>query len=285
MVTKNIFQKHKKELGFLIPSILIVFGIRFILSYLPSFGFDMGSWLGWAGKLASVGFSKFYSDSDWTQYTPGYLYWLWVIGKLGIANEFAIKIPVVIADIATGLLIWSIIRKVNDRLAVASFFLYTLNPVVIFDGSVWGQIDGLLTFLLFLSAYFLIEKKNFILSVFFWSIAFVVKPQSMAVAPVFLMVMLLRKFKLKQIVLGAATGLATIFVLSYPFFIHNPILGLPQQIIKMSQFYSYTSVTLFNLWALVGMWIPDSQTFLRISFANWGVILISAAIIFALFKI
>jgi len=244
----------------------------------------MGSWLGWANKLASSGLSKFYSDSDWTQYTPGYLYWLWFIGRMGWINEFAIKIPVAVADIATGLLIWSLVKKVNEKLAIASFFLYTLNPVVIFDGSVWGQIDGLLTFFLFLSAYFLIEKKNFILSVFFWSVAFVIKPQSMAVAPVFLLVILLRKFKLKDVFFGALTGVATIFFLSWPFFINNPIFGLPQQIIKMGQFYSYTSVNAFNIWTWFGMWKSDTQTIFNISLANWGVIFLATSIIFALFK-
>src|SRR6185369_1868769 len=209
MVTDNIFQKYKKELSLLIPSIIIVFAIRFLFSYLPSFGFDMGTWFGWANRLNSLGLSKFYSDVDWTQYTPGYMYWLWIIGKFGWLNEFAIKVPVIIADIWVGLLIWFIVRKVNQRLAIASFFLYTLNPVVIFDGSIWGQIDGLLTFFLFLSAYYLIEKKNFILSVLLWSIAFVIKPQAMAVAPVFLLTILTKRFKLKEIVLGAITGITT----------------------------------------------------------------------------
>ncbi len=266
----------------IIFSALAVFIIRFLLSYLPSFGFDMGSWLGWSGRLSTLGFSNFYSEESWTQYSPGFLYWLWAIGKLGWIQEMAIKLPILAADMGLGLLIWSLIKKVNEKLALASFFLYTLNPVVVFDGSVWGQIDGILTFFLFLSAYFIIEKRNLVASIFFWSIAFLIKPQSIAVAPVFLLVALLRKFNLREIFLGAFTGIMTLILLSWPFFIDNPIFGLPQQILKMGSHYSYTSVYAFNVWSWVGFWKSDAALFWGISLSNWGVILLVSSIAFAL---
>jgi len=272
-----------KNINLLLLSIFAVFVVRFLLSFLPSFGFDMGSWLGWASRLSALGFSKFYSDISWTQYTPGYLYWLWLIGKLGWINEFAIKVPVIVADIAVGVLIWSLVRKVNQKLALASFFIYTLNPVVIFDGSVWGQIDGLLTLFLYLSAVFLIEKKNFALSVLFWSIAFLIKPQSIAVLPAILIAVILRKFKFKQVLFGGAVGALAIFGLSWPFFTNNPILGLPQQILKMGNFYSYTSVNAFNIWSWVGLWKADSTIFAGLTFSVWGAIFLVSSIAFALY--
>ncbi|HET7099214.1 MAG TPA: glycosyltransferase family 39 protein [Patescibacteria group bacterium] len=265
-------------------AIFIVFIIRFLLSNLPSFGFDMGTWFGWANRLNSLGLSKFYSDTDWTQYTPGYMYWLWTIGKLGWTNEFAIKIPVLLADLGVGVLIWSLIRKVNLKLAYLSFFLYTLNPVVIFDGSIWGQIDGLLTLFLFLSAYYLIEKKNFVLSVLFWSFAFLIKPQSIAVLPALLMAVLIKKFKLKEIVIAGIVGTITILILSWPFFVDDPVLGLPRLVIKMTQYYTYTSVNAFNIWSWVGMWKSDTQLFLGISLASWGAILLGSSVVLTLFS-
>ncbi len=283
MLFGNFYKKHSKEINFLVPAIVGVFVIKFLLSFLPSFGFDMGTWFGWAGRLSSLGFDKFYSTTDWTQYTPGYMYWLWLIARLGWVKEFAIKIPVILSDIGVGLLIWTLVKKVNPKLAAVSFFLYTVNPVVIFDGSVWGQIDGLLTFFLFLSAYYLIEKKNFPLSVFWWSIAFVVKPQALAVAPVFLLAMLTKKFNFKEIAVGAITGLLTIFLLSLPFFPKDPFLGLPNLIIRMGQYYSYTSVNAFNVWSWVGLWKPDTDKFLNLALSTWGAILLGASILIALF--
>lgn len=267
----------------IIFSAIIVFIIRFAFSFLPSFGADMGAWLGWAGRLSSLGFANFYSPTVWTQYTPGYLYWLWVIGKAGLVNELAIKIPVIFADIATGFLIWSLIKKVNLKLAYVSFFLYILNPVVIFDGSVWGQVDGILTLTLFLSAYFLIEKKSFVWSAFFWAIAFLIKPQTIAVAPVFLLVIFLKKFNVKQIFSGLAIALVTIFLLSLPFFPKDPFLGLPKLILEMGQYYSYTSVNAFNIWSWTGFWVPDATKFLGIAFSTWGTILLIGSVILSLF--
>ncbi len=242
----------------------------------------MGTWFGWANRLSSLGFSKFYSDINWTQYTPGYLYWLWVVGKMGWTSELAIKIPVIFADIGVGLIIWSLVRKVNINLAYLTFFLYTLSPVVIFDGSIWGQIDGLLTLFLFLSAYFLIEKKKFVWSVFFWSVAFVIKPQSIAILPGLLVAIATRKFKFKEIVLAGLVGSLTILLLSWPFFVGNPIFGLPQLMLKMGQYYSYTSVNAFNIWTWPGMWVSDSVLLLGVSYANWGILILSLAVLLAL---
>jgi dolichyl-phosphate-mannose-protein mannosyltransferase len=264
-------------------SVLIVFLIRFLFSFLPSFSFDMGSWLGWAGRLSSFGLGKFYTDESWTQYTPGFMYWLWVIGKSGWMNELAIKIPALLADISVGLLIYSLIKKINYKLALVSFFLYTLNPVVIFDGSVWGQIDGILTLFIFLSAYFLIEKKSFIWSIFFWSIAFLIKPQAIAVLPVFLMAIILKKFKWREILIGISAGLLTIFTISLPFFPNDSFLGLSKLIISMSKDYSFTSVNAFNIWSWVGFWKSDTVVFLGLTLATWGIILLGLSIIFAIF--
>jgi Gpi18-like mannosyltransferase len=268
----------------IVLSLVAAFAIRFAFSFLPSFQLDMGTWLSWAHRLASSGFANFYSDTTWTQYTPGYLYYLWLIGKLGWVTELAIKIPVLIADIIVGTLIWSLVKKVSTKLAAITFFLYTLNPVVIFDGSVWGQIDGLLTLFLFLSAYFLIEKKNFILSVFFWSLAFLIKPQSIAILPGLLIAVVLKKFNWKEILSGGLVGGLTIFLLSFPFFTTNPILGLPTWILKMGQYYSYTSVNAFNIWSWVGMWKSDMTVFAGLSLSNWGIVLLVSSILFALYK-
>lgn len=279
----NFIKKYKKKIDVLVPSVLVVLAIKILFSFLPGFGFDVGSWFGWAGRLNSLGFSNFYSDSDWTQYTPGYLYYLWVVGKMSWTHEIAIKLPVIFADIGVGVLIWSLVKKVSRKLALISFFLYTLSPVIIFDGSVWGQIDGLLTLFLFLSAYFLIEKKNFILSVLLWSIAFVIKPQSIAVLPALFMAIIIRKFKWKEILTAGAVGVLTIMLLAWPFFINNPILGLPQQILKMGNYYSYTSVNAFNIWSWVGFWKPDSAVFAGLSLSVWGTILFFASVILSLF--
>lgn len=241
----------------------------------------MGTWLAWAFRLRDGGLAKFYSDVVWTQYTPGFLYWLWLIGKLGLVNELAIKIPTVLADIILGGLLWTVIKKESMRLATISFFLYTLNPVVIFDGSVWGQIDGILALFLFLSAFFLVEKRNPLLSGTFWAISFLIKPQAVAILPA-LAILTIKRTSIKGAMISFVGGLVTVFLVSLPFFPANPLMGLPNLVAKMGNYYHYTSVFAFNIWTIPGMWKPDSGILFGMSYFNWGVALLSISL-FAIF--
>jgi len=258
--------------------ILFVLAVRILFSFLPSFSVDMGTWLSWANRLSTLGFGKFYSEAVWTQYTPGFLYWLWLVGKAGWVNELVIKLPVIVADIATGVLIWKVVKKKNPNFAPIAFLVYVLGPVVIFNGSVWGQIDGIMTLFLFLSVYYLAEKENILLSFFFWAIAFLIKPQAIAIFPVLLLIGF-KRYKIVQLLKASFAGLLAIFIGSLAFFPKNPIFGLPQLIQKMSAFYAYTSVFAFNIWSLVGMWKPDSLTFLKIPFVLWGSLFLFLSVI------
>ncbi|HEX6976933.1 MAG TPA: phospholipid carrier-dependent glycosyltransferase [Patescibacteria group bacterium] len=267
----------------LILSVLFVLGVRLAFSLLPSFQIDMGTWLAWAGRLRDLGFDKFYSDTVWTQYTPGYLYWLWVMGKTGIISEVAIKLPVILADIGVGVIIWNLVRKVGKNTALAAFFAYTLNPVVIFNGSVWGQIDGIFTLFLFLAVYLINEKKSVVLGWSMWAIAFLIKPQAFAILP-FLVLITLKKYTIKQILKAGIVTLLLILALSIPFFPTNPIFGLPDLINKMSLYYPYTSVFAFNVWTLVGMWKADSTTFLGIQYFYIGIGMYALSLLFLFWK-
>ena len=258
---------------YILPVLLVAFALRIVLSFLPSFEVDMGAWFGWARRMAEVGPGGFYSDEIWTQYTPLFLYWLWFGGKIGWISPFLIKIPIVFADIITGFFIWKIIYKKNKKLAYLCFILYVLNPIAIFTGSVWGQIDGLLALLMLLSFYFLIDKRNMILSSLFIAGAFLLKPQALVVGFPLLFIALRRKFSLKAYLYSGVVFLLTIFVLSFPFFPQNPMRGLFMLVAKMVGYYNYTSLFAFNFWSVVGMWIPDSTRFLGVTYQSWGVIL------------
>ncbi len=63
--------------------------LRLIIAYvlLPGsgFGVDRGSFQAWAGELAKGGPGGFYERVSFIDYTPGYLYVLWLIGLVGKA--------------------------------------------------------------------------------------------------------------------------------------------------------------------------------------------------------
>lgn len=283
MLTKIKIKKFINENSTFIVLVFFVFVIRLLFSFLPGFSIDTNTWMAWAIRMAELGPGGFYSDATWTQYTPGFLYWLWFGGAIGWVNELMVKIPTVVADLAVGGLIWQVLKKENKKLANFSFLFYVLNPVLIFGGSIWGQIDGIFTLFLFLSAYFVIQKKKIVLSYVFWAIAFLIKPQALVLLPPLALISF-EKFSIKKIFLAGLASLAVALVFSLPFFPNNPIFGLFQQISKMTDYYSYTSVFAFNFWSLVGMWQPDSLTFLGLTYFWWGIILYGFSMLAILYR-
>lgn len=263
--------------------LLAIFLIRFGLSLLPSFEIDMGAWLAWAERLAMIGPTGFYTDEVWTQYTPGFLYWLLLIGKLGIAHPLTIKTVVIVADMLTAYMIRKVIYKTDKTLANWAFGLYVLSPVAIMDGSIWGQIDGILTLFMFGATYLLVEQRKYYLSYVALGVAFLIKPQMIAMLPVFLIVTLVR-FGIKKTLLSWLVGIVTVLIGYYPFYPTNPLAGLFELIQKMGVSYSYTSLFAFNFWSYVGMWIPDNIKWQGMSYFGWGTIWMAAAFVLLIYR-
>lgn len=262
--------------------ILLLLGliIRLSLSLLPSFKFDMDAWFAWAIRLNQVGFSHFYSDSVWTNYTPGYLYVLGVLGfikNLLHLNDFPflllLKLPAILSEITLGVFVYYLMLKRNYFWAIIAASLILFNPVFIFNSSIWGQIDGLLILMLILSIYFL-DKKRIVYSSIFWGLAFLIKPQAIAILPIFIL-FFIRNLSIKNFLKISIPPVLTVFLLSLPFFPTQPFLGIPKLFSKMVSDYPYTSMYAYNFWGIVGFWIKDNVLWNNFSYKNWGYILIA----------
>ena len=92
---------------------------RLIIAQLnPGSGFkvDLQSFQAWAGNLASEGLPGFYERDFFHDYTPGYLYVLFLVGLVGNAVGHIgdlIKIPPIFADVGLGWLVWSMVRELG----------------------------------------------------------------------------------------------------------------------------------------------------------------------------
>jgi len=171
-----------------VGAILIVLALglalRLILAYLlPGSGFDadLGSFRFWASNLAAEGLGGFYERDFFHDYTPGYLYVLWLVGTVGQALGGIgdlIKIPPILGDIALGYLAWSMIRELGgrDRLALLGAAIVVVNPIFWFDNVVWGQVDsvGVVFLLLGLRSLWRDQPER---AAIFTVIAALVKPQ------------------------------------------------------------------------------------------------------------
>ncbi len=77
--------------------------------------------------------------------------------------NIAHKLPIFIAEIFVGLLIYDQVKKYrNENMAHKAFVLWFFNPLVLLIGSIDGQIDILATLMLVLAFCFFLEKKYFL---------------------------------------------------------------------------------------------------------------------------
>ena len=152
------------------------------------FGVDLISFRAWAANLASQGLAGFYERPFFHDYTPGYLYVLYAVGVAGrIAGNIGdlIKVPAILADVALGWLVWSMVRELGGgrRAALVGAALVVANPVTWFDSVVWGQVDsfGVVFLLLGVRALWRDQpERAAILTV----IAALIKPQLAILGPV-----------------------------------------------------------------------------------------------------
>lgn len=263
--------------SFLLILILIGFLIRLSLITLPGFKFDMDAWFAWAIRLNQIDFSNFYSPDIWTNYTPGYLYILNFLGfikdLMHISDNYfylILKLPAILAEVFLAILVYkSVLKITSQKIAFLAAIFIIFNPALIFNSAVWGQIDSLLALFLLLSIYFLDIKKLIIASCL-WGLAFLIKPQAMALAPVFGLYN--KSFSINKFLKLIIPALLIILSLSLPFF-NNNFLGIFQLFSKMVGDYSYNSLNAYNLWGVIGFWISDKVIWNDLTLNIWGYLL------------
>ncbi len=268
-------KKQDKVFIFLLLALLI----RLFLARLPGFHVDTDAWFAWAIRLNQLGFANFYSDLVWTNYTPGYLYILAI--QAAIKNIFNfdsetfyyfLKLPTIIAEVVTGIIVYKYVLDKNLNKTGQYLALILFTPVFIFNSSIWGQVDGFLTLFMLLSILFL-QSKNLIWSSIFFGLSLLIKPQAIAISPVFL-IYLIKNFSLTNFIKMVVPGVLAILILSWPFFPNNPITGPIQLFQKMLADYPYNSLFAYNIWGTQGFWISDATLFFGITYKAWGIFLV-----------
>ncbi len=188
-----------------VVALIVVLGLglalRLIIAYvlLPGagFGVDRASFTAWANELAQHGPFGFYGRGFFIDYTPGYLYVLWLVGIvgqwLGGIGEL-IKLPAIVADVAVGWLAASLVRELGGsrRAALFAALLFVVNPVSWFDSAIWGQVDsfGLIFLLLAVRETWRDRPER---ATVLAAVAAIVKPQLGILVPI-LAVVLLRRY-------------------------------------------------------------------------------------------
>ncbi len=269
-------------MNYLIVLILAVaFVFRLMIAPYGSLPIDIGDWIGWSNRLVEVGFLRFYDA--WSDYLPGYLYVLWLLGYiknflygigLTIPVETIYKLPAILADLTLVFVAYKASQKFFSQkksLIIASIFAF--NPAIFANSSLWGQIDVINTLFYILTFLFLLQKRT-ILSGISLAIALLVKPQGIFLLPFIILVVVKDKWPvsefLKGVIISSFLFLGAFIPFSnklnlFRFIFERYSVGLDQ--------YQYTSVNAFNFWAIgQRWWRPDSQIWSGLTLHYWGLL-------------
>jgi Gpi18-like mannosyltransferase len=255
---------------------------------LPGYKVDLSTFAAWFNAAAEHGIRVFY-NVVWSDYPPFNVYLFWMFGSLakqlslsGTNLVYLIKLLPNLFDTATAFLIFAFVRKRLDfKTSLLATALYAFNPAVIFNAAVWGQYDAIYTFFLILSLMLLLASKPKLSAVAF-TVGLLTKPQSIALAPL-IAFLIFRKHGWRSLLTSLLASAATIFVVIIPFEWSNPITFLTNIYFGAYGGYQVTTANAFNLWALGGLWRPDTQGFLFLNLYTIGWIMFGALVVFALY--
>lgn len=270
--------------------------VRLIAAALSKgFGSDTACFASWADRIFTLGPANFYSPDVFTDYPPGYMYVLWVVGALrslfsieyySAAHLILLRLPAILCDVVCGLLLWrECLKNCSERQALFVCAAYLFHPTIILNSSVWGQVDAVFTLALLLMCLYLIRGKLLPAYIAF-GVGVLIKPQTLMFAPVLLAGIIdwvfPKEFSAKKFFTNLFQGLAVIagmVALCLPFGFSN----VWKQYTSTVGSYPYAAVNACNLWGMFGLnWVSQDNTFLGIPYRLIGGAAIVAAVVLVL---
>jgi Gpi18-like mannosyltransferase len=269
-------------LGFLVRLLAFLF-----IDYM--FVNDVHTFQAWGIQLASNGLGGFYTSGMWSDYPPGFLYVLALLGTfrnlfewdvLSPIFNFFTFLPAMLADLAIGYVIF---RQTRNYWVTA---LWVFNPAIILISSIWGQVESVFLLPLFISL-ILVREKKLLLGYILYGVAILIKPQSLFLGAVYLFSAFdywrEKGFvwaELKRIGLYISAAIAGMLLLAFPFTRGFNFLPVFRQYFGSLDSYNFGSINAFNLWALLGRnWQTLDAEFLGLTHATWGVVIAAVIII------
>ncbi len=286
----------------LVLSVVLLAGLFLRLWVAPAegYGFDVGTNKGWSFSAAALGAGRSYTKqlkgSMLPNYPPlsmlifdatGLVYMKTVSPSLDIespAFHIAIKIPAMIADLLTAILLCLFITrwKKNRWWGIAAAAIYLLHPVPINNSAFWGQTDGIYSLFL-VAAFGSLSFGLTLIAGFCMALAMLSKLQAIACFPLFAIIALRSGWKRAGLaVLGAAIATVIVF---FPFWQEgflNEAIGIYHSSIG---FYDSVSSAAYNAWWMLyadaaGNMHDTVKLFGFLSFRTIGYILFGLSALF-----
>ena len=175
---------------------VIGLSIRVILRTVTTMDWEM-YWDPWISDLKEMGFS--YLATDRYDYTPTFIYILWVISKLPINPMTAYKAIHITLDFVAAAIMGKLIWKATGSSlnGIVSYGLMLIVPTIWANSALWAQCDIIFMTFLLLCFYYLFEERP-CLAMFFYGMAFVFKLQSLFIFPFLVILWVNKKVQIKH---------------------------------------------------------------------------------------
>lgn len=257
---------------------------------------DVQTFRAWA-QHAARDFSGFYSSGIFADYPPGYIYVLFLVGKLqgllhmGDDSKWflaLLKMPAIMADLATAFVLYRVARSErNPGQALAIALIYGLNPAILVNSAAWGQVDAVFT-LCIAASVVCVTGGRLTGSAVWFVLALLIKPQALIYSPLFLCAALSRTWfdavrHWKQILLSGATATLILLAAIAPFAVREGPGWIFHLYGTTLASYPYASLNAFNLFALSGgNFVPETDSWILLSYRTWGAAFIAVTAVASL---
>ena len=239
---------------------------------------DQGYWADWVQRLMNDGFGGFRGN-----YPPLYVIWLWVVAQVHSVLDIAVGKTFFMKFMCLWPVYFSHLFLVDWLCRFAGKFNYpqwkkhlliafvALNPALLLDGPVWGQVDLFPVVIAALSIYCVCRPRYLVVASMLYMLAVLTKFQMIAFLPIF-GGLFIRNWKKSWKGLPLAV-VGTVLVL-LPFAIGGNLQGmLSKAYVQTTSLYAYATYNGANLWFLLaGNVTPDNVPIWNLSDKGLGFI-------------
>ncbi|MBR5251805.1 MAG: glycosyltransferase family 39 protein [Oscillospiraceae bacterium] len=253
------------------------------------FTYDVDTFKAWGSYANFYKFSELYSQDIFLDYPPGYIYVLSILDEIctifGFASgstmaTFVFKMPSMIFDFACAALIFSEAKRhLNEDMAKFLSLVFLFMPAVIYNSSVWGQVESFYLFFIALSISFA-ARDRVVPAAVSYAYALITKPQALMFGLVLLLFIIKRR-SIKKFLLAVTTGAVSFYIMAIPFcqdiFNLEWLFSLYRTTMEG---YRYFTVNSYNIYYFLGLnWLDISSA----RFGNINLWVIAVVIILASF--
>src|SRR5690554_1114828 len=242
----------------------VVVASNLCLLFFEGHGSDLGFWQNWIGQLATKGYNDFNGN-----YPPVFIHWLYLLGQLynvlGIPVEndlflkFLSQLPILISHLLLTTIVFTLLKKYAQNSAHFHYamLLTVLNPAILFNGPIWGQIDIMPVIPVLLAILFSFHSRLGYLTLPFYCIALLTKFQMIAFAPVF-GIIFFRNIKMHLV--GAGLSILVFLLVFLPSILSGSFVqAFKLAYIDVLHQYGVTTLNASNIWILLtGNGVPDN---------------------------